>query len=273
MGNVFVSIKDIDTSEVKWIDARFSLADADEGKRLYKESHISSAVHWDLNGDLSDLTKKDGRQPMPSKESLVELFRRSGLNIEDKILVYDNGGSPFATRAWWFLQYAGFENAFIVVEGFEEMKASGFPVDNEKPQPKKSSINPEWNESIYASREFVEKTVAGKTANQLVDARAANRYRGDVEPLDRVAGHIPGALNFDWEQLKNDGKFQFNESIKEKLSDLADPKQKVTVYCGSGITASPLYAMLSHYGHENIRLYVGSYSDWVSKEDAQVEKG
>ena len=149
---------------------------------------------------------------MPSKESLVELFRRSGLNIEDTILVYDDGGSPFATRAWWFLQYAGFENASIVVEGFEAIKESGIPVDNETPQLTKSSVNPNWNESIYASREFVEKTVAGETGNLLVDARAANRYRGDVEPLDRVAGHIPGALNFDWEQLKNDGKFQFDES-------------------------------------------------------------
>jgi thiosulfate/3-mercaptopyruvate sulfurtransferase len=272
LSEVFVSIKNIDTSEIKWIDARFFLADANEGKRLYKESHVSEAVHWDLNNDLSDLTRKDGRQPMPSKESLIELFRSSGLNIEDRILVYDDGGSPFATRAWWFLQYAGFENASIVVEGFEEIKESGIPVDNETPIPKKSSVNPIWNESIYASREFVEDTVAGGTGNLLVDARAANRYRGDVEPLDRVAGHIPGAFNFDWEQMKSDGKFQFDESIKEKLSDLTD-NQKVTVYCGSGVTASPLYAMLSHYGHEDIRLYVGSYSDWVSKEDARVEKG
>ena len=137
MSNVFVSIKDIETSDVKWIDARFSLADSEEGKRLYKENHVSGAVYWDLNDDLSDLTKKDGRQPMPSKESLVELFRRSGLNLEDTILVYDDGGSPFATRAWWFLQYAGFENASIVLEGFEAIKESGVPVDNETLQPKK----------------------------------------------------------------------------------------------------------------------------------------
>ncbi|WP_172369361.1 sulfurtransferase [Sporosarcina jiandibaonis] len=273
MSNVFVSIKDIDTSEVKWIDARFSLADSEEGKRLYKESHVSGAVHWDLNDDLSDLTKRDGRQPMPSKDSLVELYRRSGLKIDDTILVYDDGGSPFATRAWWFLQYAGFLNAFIVVEGFDAIKESGVPVDKEITQPMKSSVNPDWNDSIYASREFVEKTVAGETENLLVDARAANRYRGDVEPLDRVAGHIPGALNFDWEQLKNDGKFQFDDRVKEMLSELADSDQRVTVYCGSGVTASPLYAMLSHYGYENIRLYVGSYSDWVSREDAQIEKG
>ncbi|MBO1912923.1 hypothetical protein J4G37_49975, partial [Microvirga sp. 3-52] len=142
----FVSIKDVNASDVKWIDARFSLADANEGKRLYNESHITGAVHWDLNEDLSDLTKKDGRQPMPSKESLGDLFRRSGLNLDDNIFVYDDGGSPFATRAWWFLQYAGFENAFIVIEGFEEMKASGLPVDNETALPKKSSVNPRWNE-------------------------------------------------------------------------------------------------------------------------------
>ena len=273
MSIVFVSIKDIDTSDVKWIDARFSLADSDEGKRLYKDSHVSGAVHWDLNDDLSDLTKKDGRQPMPSKKSLVETFRRSGLNIEDRVLVYDDGGSPFATRAWWFLQYAGFENASIIIEGFKAIKDSGVPVNNATPLPKKTTVIPNWNESIYASREFVEKIVSGETANVLVDARAANRYRGDVEPLDRVAGHIPGALNFDWEQLKGDGKFQFDESLKAALVDLVDSNQQITVYCGSGVTASPLYAALSHYGYENIRLYIGSYSDWVSKEDARIEKG
>lgn len=271
MKKVFLSLKDIDYGAYKWIDARFSLKDAELGKQKYQESHVENAVHWDLNDDLSDLSKQDGRQPMPDKEALIELFQSSGLLIDDAIIVYDDGGSPFATRAWWFLQFAGFKNAFILLEGFEEIKQAGIPVTAENPQVNRTMVKPTWNEAIYASRGFVEQTVAGEIENTLIDARAANRYRGEIEPLDRVAGHIPGALNFDWEQLKKDGQYSFDGIIKSKLAEIADAAQELTVYCGSGVTASPLYAMLAHYGYDNIRLYVGSYSDWLSKEDAPVE--
>ena len=271
MKKVFLSLKDVDYGAYKWIDARFSLKDAGLGKKQYSENHVKHAVHWDLNDDLSDLSKQGGRQPMPDKEALIELFQTSGLSIDDAIIVYDGGGSPFATRAWWFLQYAGFENAFILLEGFEEIKQAGIPVTVETPQPNRTLVKPVWNESIFASREFVEQIVSGEIENTLIDARAANRYRGEIEPLDRVAGHIPGALNFDWEQLKEDGQYIFDGTLKSKLAKVADAGQEVTVYCGSGVTASPLYAMLAHYGYNNVRLYVGSYSDWVSKEDAPVE--
>lgn len=271
MTNVFIGIKDLEDKAYKWIDARFSLKDAELGKKKYEESHVENAIHWDLNDDLSDLSKEGGRQPMPNKEALVELFQASGLMLEDPIIVYDDGGSPFATRAWWFLQYAGFKNASILLEGFEEIKQAGIPVTAATSQPVRTTVEPIWNESIYASRDFVEKTVSGEINNTLIDARAANRYLGETEPLDRIAGHIPGALNFDWEQLKKDGKYYFDDTIKNKLAEMVKTTEETTVYCGSGVTASPLYAMLAHYGYDNIRLYVGSYSDWVSKEDAPVE--
>ena len=125
---------------------------------------------------------------------------------------------------------------------------------------------------LYASRQFVEETVAGETSSVLVDARSAQRYRGEQEPIDPIAGRIPGALNFDWEQLKKDGIYNLDENVKEQLAQVVDPIKQVTVYCGSGVTAAPLYAMLKHNGFDNVRLYVGSYSDWVSQEDAKVEK-
>lgn len=272
MTNVFVSVSELEHKAYKWIDARFSLKDASEGKKKYEAEHVQDAVHWDLNDDLSDMMKQDGRQPMPNKESLVELFQASGLLLDDSIVVYDDGGSPFATRAWWFLQYAGFKNSFIILEGYEAIKEVGIPVDHTKPLPTRTSVTPVWDESLYASRDFVEKTVSGEIGSVLLDARAGNRYRGEIEPLDPVAGHIPGALNFDWEQLKENGTYQFNETIQNQLANIADPSEVITVYCGSGVTASPLYAMLAHYGYDNVRLYIGSYSDWVSKEGAPVEK-
>jgi len=98
-----------------------------------------------------------------------------------------------------------------------------------------------------------------------LDARAAARYRGEVEPLDKVAGHIPTAKNFDWEQLKSEGQLHANDSLRGIVS----PDEHVVVYCGSGVTASPLYAVLADEGYENIQLYVGSYSDWITQYDIE----
>lgn len=273
MGKVFISIEDIEYGDFKWIDTRFSLKDASEGKKSFMESHVLGAVHWDLNEDLSDLSKQNGRHPMPEKESLIELFRSSGLELGNAIAVYDDGGSPFAARAWWLLQYAGFKKSFILLEGFERIYELGIPVTKTDSHPERSSVTPDWDESLYASRDYVQRLVTNGTAGVLLDAREAKRYRGEIEPLDKVAGRIPGALNFDWEQVKKNDVFQLDESLKENLEKVVDSSKEVTVYCGSGVTAAPVYAMLKHFGYVNARLYVGSFSDWISKESAEVEKG
>lgn len=273
MTAVFVSIKQIDDKAFKWIDTRFSLTDEEKGAKEYHKSHVAGAQYWHLNDDLSDLTKVAGRHPMPDKEALVELFQSSGLSLNDSIIVYDDGGSPFATRAWWLLQYAGFKKAVIALEGFEAIKEYGIPVDNKVPQAKRTFVSPEWNESIYATRDFIEQAVSGEAKAVLLDARAVERYRGEVEPLDPIAGRIPGALNFDWELLKKNDVFNLDESIRESLENVVKASEEVTVYCGSGVTAAPVYAMLSHFGYPNVRLYVGSYSDWIRQKDAEIEKG
>lgn len=260
-------------NDYKWIDTRFSLQNPHEGRRHYETSHMAGAVYWDLEHDLSDMTKQYGRHPMPEKDALKMLFSTSGLELEDCIVIYDDGGSPFAARAWWLLQYAGFTNAVIALEGYQEIKEMGFPVETDIPVPTSTSVSPNWNETLYATREFVEDTVEGKTASLLLDARSAERHRGDYEPIDPIAGRIPGALNFDWEQLKVNGQYRMDESVKHELNTIVNPTEEVTVYCGSGVTAAPLYAMLVHNGYDNVHLYVGSYSDWISKEGAEVEKG
>lgn len=271
MGNVFISVRNMKADDVKWIDARFSLQDLAAGRKQYEALHVKNAVHWDLDRDLSNPENGGGRHPLPTKKELVDLFERSGLRLEDSIVVYDDGGNPFATRVWWVLQYAGFTNARIALEGFKEMQEMGISVTDEIPTIEATSVTPQWNEELYASREFVEKIVAGEEQVALIDARAAKRYRGEHEPLDRIAGHIPTALNFDWEQLKENGQYNLSDDVKRQLTQLTVGHEKLTVYCGSGVTATPLYAMLKHHGFDNVRLYVGSYSDWVSKEDAPIE--
>ncbi|RSK24822.1 sulfurtransferase [Bhargavaea beijingensis] len=272
MTDVFKSVDDLSEGYYKLIDARFSLGDPEAGRKAYLEGHISGAVYWDLEKDMSDMASKNGRHPMPSREQLTELFRRSGLSLDDRILIYDGGGEPFAARAYFLLRYGGFTQAFILKEGFEGLRTAGYPVDAEPCRPQLSDVKPQWQEHILASREEVKKVSEGREEGVLLDARASGRFRGVHEPLDPVAGHIPGARNYDWTRLKKGSYFDTGETVEQSLRESVADHEPVTVYCGSGVTAAPLFAMLDHVGQKNLRLYVGSYSDWVSDPDNPVEK-
>ena len=258
---VFVQANEI-IGDVRFIDCRFNLADIQAGEQQYNEGHIDGAVYFHLERDLSDMTKKaSGRHPMPDKESLLALFEEAGLQLNDQVYCYDNGGEPFATRAYWMLTYAGFNHVYIVNGGYDALVTAGYKVSTERPSFTKTTIEPNWHETIYATRQYAAKISSGALDAVLVDARAAKRYAGEFEPLDPVAGHIPGALNYDWEQLKDGSSLVVTDSLKETVPT----EKEVVVYCGSGVTATPLYATLKHAGYENVRLYVGSYSDWINE--------
>ncbi|AQQ53556.1 sulfurtransferase [Planococcus lenghuensis] len=256
-----------DHEQVKWIDTRFELGIPEAGRTMYEQEHIEGAVYWDLERDMSDMSSPNGRHPMPAEHALTQLIQQSGLHPEDHIVIYDQGGSPFAARAWWLLKYAGFENVFISKYGFKELKQEGLPTATDPAVPSPSSTEPAFNREIFASREDVQRIVAGEEAATLVDARSGERYRGENEPIDPVAGHIPGARNFDWTQLVHDGRFIENADF----TGLLLPQEEAVVYCGSGVTAAVLSAMLAETGHENVRLYAGSFSDWISDESNPVE--
>lgn len=272
MTEVFKSVGELTDGYWKLIDVRYSLQDAEAGRKAYDAGHIAGAVYWDLGKDLSDMEAGGGRHPMPSREQLTKLFRRSGLELDDRILVYDGGGEPFAARAWWLLRYGGFKNAFILKEGYEGLVQAGYPLEAKEAAPERSEVKPDWQGQLFADREDVRDIVEGRKEGVLLDARAPERYAGKHEPLDPVAGHIPGARNFDWSRLKaEDGQFDPGEETERAIREVVGSDEPVTVYCGSGVTAAPLNAMLTHLGQKNLRLYVGSYSDWVSDPGAPVE--
>ncbi|RNF40464.1 sulfurtransferase [Planococcus salinus] len=262
-----VFIETTDTENYRWIDARYDLGNPKVGRELYETEHVKGAVFWDLGQDLSDMSSAEGRHPMPSKEQLTELFRQSGLDRDDSIVVYDQGGSAYAARAWWLLKYAGFENVYIDRNGFEQLKNQGIDTDNEIPKYPRSEITPEFNEAIYATQEDVKSVINGKDLGVLLDARSAERYAGKNEPIDPVAGRIPGAKNYDWAQLVENGKVQPDSD----LSSVVQPNEPAIVYCGSGVSAAGLFAVLTETGHDQIRLYTGSFSDWISNKDNVVE--
>ena len=264
MAKVFVTVEEL-KEKARFIDTRFSLTNAEEGQQLFAEGHIQGAIYWDLNLDLSNMASKEGRHPMPSKEQLQALFERSGLRYEDVIYVYDQGGMPFAARAWYMLKYAGFPQVYIVNGGFAAL-AEKLDVTAEHVNYSPTELQLQWQEQLYAGRADVKAIVDGKEQATLLDARAANRYRGEQEPLDPIAGHIPTAKNFDWEQIKQGASLVPNDDLLAKV----EKNEDIVVYCGSGVTASPLFAVLTEAGYEHLRLYVGSYSDWITAYDVET---
>ncbi|CAM5181914.1 Thiosulfate/3-mercaptopyruvate sulfurtransferase OS=Ureibacillus acetophenoni OX=614649 GN=SAMN05877842_103267 PE=4 SV=1 [Ureibacillus acetophenoni] len=265
MGRVFVDANEV-KKEGLFIDTRFNLQDKTWGQTVFNEGHIEGAVYWGLESDLSDMSGKEGRHPMPTKEQLTNLFESAGLQFEDTIYIYDQGAAPFAARAWWMLKYANFPNVYIVNGGMIALTEVGFGVTSETKSYPKSTLSIQWNDKIYANRDDVKQIVDGKEQATLLDARAAVRYKGEHETIDVKAGHIPTAKNFDWEQLKVDSNLSANEELLNRFKT----DDSIVVYCGSGVTASPLYAVLADSGYENIRLYVGSFSDWITQYEVET---
>ncbi|ANU13350.1 Thiosulfate sulfurtransferase, rhodanese [Planococcus halocryophilus Or1] len=262
-----VFIETTDTENHKWIDARFDLKDSTVGKKMYEEEHVAGAVFWDLEKDMSDMAARTGRHPMPSDEQLTQLVRSSGLSLEDSIVLYDQGGSPYAARAWWLLKYAGFENVHISQQGFDALKQRGVAVSRDIPAIQASTVTPNFVHDIFADQAYVKNVISGDELGVLVDARSAARFAGLEEPIDPVAGRIPGARNLDWAQFVSKGEFQFSKDI----STVVQKHEPTVVYCGSGVTAAALYAIMAEKGYDQLKLYMGSFSDWITDAENVVE--
>ncbi|MCH7321300.1 sulfurtransferase [Solibacillus sp. MA9] len=261
---IFVSANKMERNG-RIIDVRYDLTNEQFGKQLYKEGHIEGAIYWDLNDDLSDMTRDEGRHPLPSKEQLQQLFEQNGLYVNDAIYIYDQGASPFATRAWWILHYAGFNHAYVVNGGFEAMKGAGFSISKEVPIFAPTMLNLQWNDEILLKRSDMVRLINGESKTTILDARANARYRGEIEPLDAIAGHIPTAKNYDWEQLREGKDLVITSSLLAKVKKDED----IVVYCGSGVTATPVYSILKQAGYEKVKIYMAGYSDWVKHETVE----
>ncbi|WP_298471801.1 sulfurtransferase [uncultured Psychrobacillus sp.] len=269
MTKVFIDLTDIDANTTRFIDTRFNLADSKAGFVLFQDGHVEGAVYWDLEKDLSNMEDVHGRHPMISKEKMTELIQSAGLSLDDQIVIYDQGAVPFSLRAYFLLEWAGFKNVKVLRQGFEEIKQA-LPITKKITYYDNTKVVPSWNDNILLNMDDVREVVKGNKEGQLIDARAAARFRGEIEPIDPVAGHIPTAINYDWEQLKQGSTFLDKDSLTAKLSDLTNKKKPVIAYCGSGVTAAPLYASLKEAGYEDVKLYVGSYSDWIRENEIET---
>ncbi|WP_342042796.1 sulfurtransferase [Bacillus sp. OTU2372] len=263
-------LKHLNDVNVKIVDCRFSLAEPQKGKINYLQSHLPGAVYFDLEQDLSGTVgDHGGRHPLPDVDVFVNKLENAGINHEITVIAYDDGEGAFAARFWWLLKYLGHENVYVLDGGFKNWLKADFPVTADIPTFKREDFRLSLRSELLAIYEEVKAAVA-KQDKVLIDSREAKRYLGLEEPIDKKAGHIPGALNKPWMEGLRGGRYLPNSVQMQRFSDL-DLNQPIIVYCGSGVTAVPNFLALKQAGFKNVKLYVGSFSDWISYEENKIE--
>ncbi|MEL3972705.1 sulfurtransferase [Rossellomorea oryzaecorticis] len=257
---------------VKVIDCSFSLGDSSAGKRSYLKEHIPGAVYFDLGKDLSGHVKEHGgRHPLPNMKNFLRKIENAGIDNESMIIAYDQGEGAFASRCWWLFRYLGHEQVYVLNGGFKAWKEKGLETQTTIPDYGERSYTPSFKEDMLASLEEVERISEGKSRAILLDSRSKERYLGLEEPIDRIPGHIPNAVNTPWTEGVDKGLFLDLDRQKHRFASF-DKDDRIVVYCGSGVTATPNILALLEAGFKDVKLYAGSYSDWVSYEHHKVDK-
>lgn len=262
----------VNKKNVRIIDCRFSLTNPTEGREEYRKEHIPGAIFFDLEKDLSGPVKKHGgRHPLPNMKNFLRKVEEAGIDNDTTIITYDNKEGAFAARCWWLFQYIGHANVYVLNGGFQAWKKGNFETAEVVPSYDSKSYSPSFKEDIIATIHDVKKISKGERHIPLIDSRSKERYLGYEEPIDRIPGHIPGAVSFPWTEGIIDGYF-LNEEEQEKRFNEFNKNEPVIVYCGSGVTAVPNFIALQEAGFKDVKLYVGSYSDWVSYTENIVSK-
>lgn len=267
-------VEQLNNKQVKIVDCRFELGNPEQGEKLYQDGHIPGAFYFDLERQLSaPVSKHGGRHPLPDINQFRLEIEKAGIDHTKTVVAYDGGEGQFASRFWWLLTFLGHEKVYVLNEGFKGWAAVGYPTTKEVPEFESSKFTVNIRKEMLASYEEVKEIVFHKKKSPiLIDSRDESRYLGEVEPIDKIAGHIPGAINKNWAEGLEQGSFKNGEDQKERFAEL-DQEERIIVYCGSGVTATPNYIALKMAGYHHVKLYAGSYSDWVSYDENPVAKG
>ena len=258
----------LDDPDLVICDVRFYLADHDRGRREYDEAHLPGARFVDLHTELAG-GPGGGRHPLPEVADFATLLGGLGVAPGSLVVAYDAAGGAIASRLWWMLRSIGHGRVAVLDGGYPEWVAAGHPVTADAPVHGATNYPapPAWT-GVAGVDDVAQAVELGAT---VIDARAASRYRGDEEPIDPKAGHIPGAVNvFHGENVGADG---LHRSIPELVERFAGLGERPIVYCGSGVTACHNLLALSLIGLHDARLYPGSWSEWSSDDTRPVETG
>ena len=269
-------------SHLKILDARFDLANPQYGKTSFLASRIPTAQFFDLETDLcTEKTGQNGRHPLKTDEELLELFQNAGINNEDHIVIYDDKSGMFASHLWWILKHLGHEKVQILNGGLDAWKQLNENLETSAPATDFPSGNISFKENdfeLLLIDEVIDKVQKNLSKNasetshnlpdiQIIDARGNARFKGEVEPLDPVAGHIPSAINYPFENnLDAQGYFKSSEEIQQAWRDFLGetPIELIVNQCGSGVSACHNLFSLYYAGLGATKLYHGSWSEWCA---------
>jgi thiosulfate/3-mercaptopyruvate sulfurtransferase len=268
--STIVSVRQLfeNNGDPNWVivDCRFDISKPDWGFEEYQHGHIPGAVYANINQDLSStITPQTGRHPLPFPETFIQTASNWGIDTKKQVVVYDHLSGAYASRLWWLLRNYGHDAVAVLDGGMQAWVNSGYPlisgVETKKwadfegiPDPNQWITTPEM-EMLIKDPTFV-----------LIDSRAPERYRGEIETIDSVAGHIPGAINrFYHENLTNDGYFLPGDQLRQAFEAISGeiPPDHTIMYCGSGVTACMHLLAMEIAGLYGAKLYAGSWSEWI----------
>ncbi|MCL4790520.1 MAG: sulfurtransferase [Gammaproteobacteria bacterium] len=265
----------LDAPDQVVVDCRFNLQQPAAGPRLYAEGHIPGAFYADLDRDLAGArTAESGRHPLPEVAALQELLSGFGIGPDTRVIVYDEGSGALAARLWWLLRWLGHAEVSLLDGGFAAWCAAGLPISTEVPARRKGRFVVRPGSMPVRTTGDIEAAL-GTARMLLLDLRAHDRYLGRVEPIDPVAGHVPGAVSAPFSaHLGPDNRFRPVGELRHHYSALLGdrPAAEVVCMCGSGVTACHGIFALELAGWPGAGLYVGSWSEWIRSAERPVAR-
>lgn len=280
MFSTLISVADlaahVGTPDWLVVDCRFELGKPAVGEAAYAAGHIPGAVYAHLDRDLaSPITPTTGRHPLPDPEEFARTLGRWGLTRDTQVIAYDADAGAYAARLWWLLRWAGHAKSAVLDGGFRAWTQAGQPISTEVParKPTRYTVTPDRSMWLDASQ------VAASVRDsrwRLLDARAPERFAGEVEPIDPVAGHVPGAVNLPFMgNLSTDARFLAADQLRARFAQVQGPVDDghTIAMCGSGVTACHLLLAMEAAGKPGAKLYAGSWSEWIRDPSRPTEKG
>ncbi|WP_031430299.1 sulfurtransferase [Methylomicrobium agile] len=266
----------IDRPDWVVVDCRFSLADTGLGAKNYRHGHLPNARYAHLDKDLSSaITSRTGRHPLPDFRALAQKLGHWGIDNRSQVVVYDDAGGAFAGRLWWLLRYLGHDKVAVLDGGIKLWQKRGYLITTALPAVKPTIFRPYLQDAFWLTAGQVQNKLAARSIC-LIDARTPERYRGEAEPIDPVAGHVKGALNRPFQaNLAASGEFLPTNQLQRQFQALIGgrPPEQVVHMCGSGVTACHNLLAMEHAGLKGSKLYAGSWSEWIRNKNRPVATG
>jgi thiosulfate/3-mercaptopyruvate sulfurtransferase len=257
--------------ELRIVDVRFDLSDPQAGRAAYAQAHLPGAHYLHLDEHLSSPAQRHGgRHPLPDMARFQEMLEAIGISNSSHVVVYDDSAGMFAGRLWWLLRYVGHDRVQVLDGGLSAWQRAGYPLTAELPEVSRGSFTLNLRPEMQVDMQYVRDNLENPEV-LLIDARGRARYRGESEPIDAQAGHIPGALNLPFEDNLAGGSFKSPAALSEQYQAALEAEE-VIVYCGSGVSAAHNLMALETIG-VSAKLYVGSWSDWSSYPENPVATG